>query len=91
MNYYSEQDIRELVSEIEADYLFAHSTPINVRLCRDCPYFEQEHSTIDIDRDFGYYSYKTDFVICDDEPIYWYFTNKNSFCDENTLGDEDAY
>ena len=64
---------------------------IKVRLCRDCPYFEQEHPTIDTDGDFGYCSYKTDFAVLDDEPIHWYFTNKNSFCDENTLGDEDAY
>ena len=59
---------------------------INVRLCRDCEYFEQEHPTIDTDGDFGYCSYKTDFEILDDEPIHWYFTTKNSFCDENTIG-----
>lgn len=64
---------------------------IKVRLCCDCPYFEQEHPIIDTDGDFGYCSYKTDFAVLDDESIHWYFTNKNSFCDENTLGDEDAY
>ena len=64
---------------------------IKVRLCRDCPYFEQEHPIIDTDGDFGFCTYKTDFAVFDDEPIHWYFTNKNSFCDENLLGDENAY
>lgn len=64
---------------------------IKVRLCRDCPFFEQDHPTIDTDGDFGYCTYKTDFAVLDDEPIHWYFTSKNSFCDENTIGDEDAY
>lgn len=91
LKYYSEEDIKELISECEAAYLFAHSTPINVRCCCDCPYFEQDHPTIDTDGDFGYCSYKTDFAVMDDEPIHWYFTSKNSFCDESTLGDEDAY
>ena len=64
---------------------------IKVRFCRDCPYFEQEHPIIDPNGDLGICTYKTDFAVFDDEPIHWYFTNKNSFCDENTLGDEDAY
>ena len=40
MKYYSEDDVRELVSETESNYLFGHSTPIKVRFCRDCPLFD---------------------------------------------------
>ena len=43
MKYYSEDDVRELVSETESMYLFAHSTPISVRYCRDCPYFISDY------------------------------------------------
>ena len=85
MKYYNENDIKELVSENEAMYLFAHSEPLNVRLCRDCEYFEQEHPTIDTDGDFGYCTYKTDFAVLDDEPIHWYFTDINGFCREDDI------
>ena len=40
MKYFYEKDICELVNESEVNYLFAHSTPINVRFCRDCPKFD---------------------------------------------------
>ena len=60
---------------------------INVRLCRDCEYFEREHPTIDTDGDFGYCTYKTDFVVLDDEPIHWYFTDINGFCREDDIND----
>ena len=58
---------------------------INVRLCRECPYFEQEHPTIDTDGDFGYCTYKTDFAVLEDEPIHWYFTDINGFCREDDI------
>jgi hypothetical protein len=93
MKYYSEEQIRDQFEPSECEAFFKRQSfgSINVRLCRDCPYFEQEHPTIDTDGDLGFCTYKTDFAVLDDEPIHWYFTNKNSFCDENTLGDEDAY
>ena len=75
----------ELASAIDRGYA------IKVRLCCDCPFFRQDNPAIGTDGDFGFCTYKTDFAVFDDEPIHWYFTNKNSFCDENTLGDEDAY
>ena len=75
MNYYSEQDIRELVSEIEADYLFAHSTPINVRLCRDCEYFN-DHPTI---AGMAYCAFHTDFDTIDEVPNWW-LCDENDFC-----------
>jgi len=93
LKYYSEEQIRDQFnsSECEAFFKRQDSGAINVRLCRECPFFNQDHPTIDTDGDFGYCAYKTDFAVLDDEPIHWYFTSKNSFCDENTLGDEDAY
>jgi len=93
MKYYSEEQIRDQFNPLECEAFFKRQDlgSINVRLCRDCPFFGQDHPTIDTDGDFGYCAYKTDFAVLDDEPIHWYFTNKNSFCDENTLGDEDAY
>ena len=85
--------ILDIIDNIEPEITEDKTVPaqINVRCCRNCPYFEQEHPIINTDGDFGYCSYKTDFTVLDDEPIHWYFTNKNSFCDENMLGDEDAY
>jgi len=85
--------ILDIIDDIESEITENKTVPaqINVRCCCDCPYFEQDHPTIDTDGDFGYCTYKTDFAVLDDEPIHWYFTSKNSFCDENTLGDEDAY
>lgn len=89
MKYYSENDIKELVSEHEARYLFAHSTPLNVRLCRYCEYFIQDHPTINTDGDFGYCEYRTDFCVLDDEPIDWYFTDINGFCNEDEIREEE--
>lgn len=93
MKYYSEEQIRDQFDPFECEAFFKRQDlgSINVRLCRDCPFFGQDHPTINTDGDFGYCTYKTDFAVLDDEPIHWYFTSKNSFCDENTLGDEDAY
>jgi hypothetical protein len=90
MKYFSENDIREFVSEREATYLFTHSTPLNIRLCHDCPNFERDHPTIETDGDFGYCAYKTDFTVLDDEPIHWYFTDINNFCNEDEIGENDA-
>lgn len=87
MKYYSENDIKELVTETEANYLFAHSTPINIRLCCNCEYFMREHPTIETDGDFGYCEYRTDFIVMDDEPINWYFTDINGFCNEDELSE----
>lgn len=89
MKYYSENDIKELVTETEVNYLFAHSTPINVRRCRDCEYFIREHPTIETDGDFGYCEYRTDFIVLDDEPIDWYFTDINGFCNEDDIIEEE--
>ena len=81
MNYYSEEDIRELVNECESNYLFAHSTPINIRLCRNCEYYMPDVPTIDTDGDFGYCEYRTDFNCLEETmPINWYFTDINGFC-----------
>lgn len=75
MNYYSEQDIRELVSETEADYLFAHSTPINVRLCRDCKYFNDHPTLVGM----AYCEFHTDFDTVDEVPNWW-LCDENDFC-----------
>lgn len=82
--------VLDIIDETEPYLTTGKTVParINVRCCRNCPYFEQEHPTIDTDGDFGYCSYKTDFAVMDDEPIHWYFTSKNSFCDENTIRSE---
>lgn len=91
MKYYSEYLVKRMVT---LDWLkvMEKNHPdeiINVRLCCDCPFFSQDHPTIDTDGDFGYCTYKTDFAVLDDEPIHWYFTSKNSFCDENTIRSEE--
>lgn len=102
MKYYSREileqylkDIRlnkilDIIDDIEPEITENKAVPaqINVRCCCNCEYFEQDHPTIDTDGDFGYCSYKTDFAVMDDEPIHWYFTSKNSFCDENTIRSE---
>lgn len=82
--------ILDIIDDIEPEITENKTVPaqINVRCCCDCPYFEQDHPTIDTDGDFGYCIYKTDFAVLDDEPIHWYFTSKNSFCNENTIRGE---
>jgi len=85
--------ILDIIDDIEPEITENKTVPaqINIRFCRDCPFFSQDHPTIDTNGDFGYCAYKTDFAVLDDEPIHWYFTSKDNFCDESTLGDEDAY
>ena len=64
-----------------------NNATINVRLCRDCKYFEREHPTIETDSDFGYCVYRTDFAVFDDELTHWYFTDINGFCREDNIND----
>ena len=58
---------------------------INVRRCRDCEYFIRDHPTIETNGDFGYCEYRTNFFVLDDEPINWYFTDINGFCNEDDI------
>jgi hypothetical protein len=90
LKYYSEEQIHDQFDPFEYEVFLKWQDfdSINVRLCRDCPYFEQDHPTIDTDGDFGYCSYKTDFTVLDDEPIHWYFTDINGFCNENDIKEE---
>lgn len=87
MKYYSEETLRDCMNPFELEsFLKRHSEEaINVRLCRNCEYFEREHPTIDTDGDFGYCTYRTDFAVLDDEPINWYFTDINGFCREEDI------
>ena len=81
--------ILDIIDDIEPEITENKTVPaqINVRCCCDCPYFEQDHPTIDTDGDFGYCTYKTDFAVLDDEPIHWYFTDINGFCREDDIND----
>ena len=83
--------ILDIIDDIGPEITENKTVPakINVRCCCNCEYFEQDHPTIDTDGDFGYCAYKTDFAVLDDEPIHWYFTSKDSFCDENTIRGEE--
>ena len=87
MKYYSEKQIREWFDSFEWKIFFEQQgdEAINVRRCCDCEYFISEHPTIDTDGDFGYCEYRTDFAVLDDEPIHWYFTDINNFCNEDDL------
>ena len=82
MKYYNEDDIRELVSEIESSYLFAHSTPINVRFCCDCPLFDING----IQPDPGIIHGRC--LRFSDEHVPYYVRVKDSdFCNEDNIGD----
>ena len=87
MKYYSEEELSDIIGVGDMANIRLQCHPINVRLCRDCEYFEREHPTIDTDGDFGYCAYKTDFYVLDDEPINWYFTDINGFCREDDIDD----
>lgn len=93
MKYYSEEQIRDQFGPFECEAFFKRheSGAINVRRCRDCKYYISELPTIDTDGDFGYCEYRTDFsdYMLNDGPINWYFTDENSFCDENQIIEED--
>lgn len=88
MKYYSEEILKlimttEWLNAIKENCI--NGKIINVRLCRDCEYFERDHPTINTDGDFGSCTYKTDFAVLDDEPIHWYFTDINGFCREDDI------
>ena len=92
MKYFSEEQIRDQFNPFECEAFFKrqNSGSINVRRCSDCEYFIPEHPTIDTDGDFGYCEYRTDFAAMDDEPINWYFTDINNFCNEDEIGDKNV-
>lgn len=90
MKYYNEDVLKHWIpsskwlADIEKRF---PEKVINVRRCRDCEYFVREHPTIETDNDFGYCEYRTDFIVLDDEPINWYFTDINGFCNEDEIND----
>lgn len=87
MKYYSEETLRDYINLFELEHFLErhNNEAINIRLCRECEYFERNHPTIETDGDFGYCTYKTDFMVLDNEPINWYFTDINGFCNEEDL------
>ena len=89
MKYYSEQELAYFLNTRDLDTIMVACHPINVRLCRNCEYFIQDHPTINTDGDFGYCEYRTDFCVLDDEPIDWYFIDINGFCNEDDIGEND--
>lgn len=78
--------ILDIIDETEPYLTTGKTVPaqINVRLCRECEYFERKEET---NRNFDYCSYRTDFAVLDDEPIHWYFTDINGFCREDDIND----
>lgn len=82
MKYYSEDDIRELVSEIESMYLFGHSTPIRVRYCRDCPYFISDYIPDEVGRYSGWCEWRSE-----GENGWHYDVMEDSFCNEDDIVD----
>ena len=87
MKYFSEEQIRDQFDPLECEAFFKRQNngAINVRRCRDCEYFVPDHPTINTDGDFGYCEYRTNTNIPDDEPIHWYFTDINGFCNEDDI------
>ena len=83
--------ILDIIDDVEAEIAEGKSVPakINVRCCCNCDYFIRKHPTIETDGDFGYCEYHTDFIVLDDEPINWYFTDINGFCNEDDIKDDD--
>ena len=82
MKYYSEDDVRELVSETESMYLFAHSTPINIRFCRDCPYFISDYIPDEVGRYSGWCEWRSE-----GENGWHYDVMEDSFCNEDDIVD----
>lgn len=85
MRYFYEKDICELVNESESNYLFAHSTPINVRFCRDCSKFDINGIQPDPGIIHG---------LClrfSNEHVPYYVRVKDSdFCNEDNIGDQNG-
>lgn len=82
MKYYSEDDVRELVCEVEALYLFAHSTPIRIRYCRDCPYFISDYIPDEDGRYSGWCEWRSE-----SEEGWHYEVMEDSFCNEDDIVD----
>ena len=87
MKYYSEDDVRALVCEVEALYLFAHSTPIKVRYCRDCPCFQANYWQQDPSVVRGWCKRLSYYETMDNEEPYYVYVNSNSFCNEDDIVD----
>lgn len=93
MKYYSEEILKVIMTTEWLNAIKEHCINgeiINVRLCRNCEYFKRDHPTIDTNGDFGFCTYRTDFTVLDDEPINWYFTDINGFCNEDEIGENDV-
>ena len=83
--------ILDIIDETEPYLTTGKTVPanINIRFCRNCEYFIPDHPIINPDGDSGYCEYRTDFYVLDDEPIDWYYTNINKFCNENDILEKD--
>lgn len=83
MRYYSEEQIRDQFDPFECEGFFKRQNPyaINVRLCRECEFFEPEHPAI---ADIGFCKLHTEFDTEDNVPNWW-FCDKNDFCNEDWI------
>lgn len=85
MKYFYENDIVKQGWASHTQLERASAKPINVRFCRDCPYFDING----IQPDKGVI-HGICLRLSDDVLHHYIRVNDNSFCNENDIGDENG-
>lgn len=86
MEYYNIAEISTLFAAEDINTIENFCTPIKVRFCRDCPFFELNYWQPDEpDIQYGWCRRMSYYRTFDNESPYYISVNSKSFCNEDDI------
>lgn len=82
MKYYSEIDLSSILDIRDKRLIQMKFAPINIRFCRDCPYFISDYIPDEVGRYGGWCEYRSE-----SEEGWHYDVMEDSFCNEDDIVD----
>lgn len=82
--------ILDIIDDVEPEITEGKTAPakINVRFCRNCPYFEANYWLKDSIIVNGWCKRLSYYETLDNEAPYYVYVNRNSFCNEDDIEGE---
>ena len=82
MKYYSENTLNTILPLHYKQQFLKLAVPINIRFCRDCPYFISDYIPDEVGRYGGWCEYRSE-----GEEGWHYDVMEDSFCNEDDIVD----
>lgn len=89
MKYFYQNDIVKQGWANLAQLSRCSAKPINVRFCRDCPFFEYDGIQPDEGVKHGWCRRMSYYKTFDNDWPHYVHVNDNSFCNEDDIGEEE--